>query len=47
MKGESGDDLLVPVPSGTMIYSENTGELIGEITEKNPKITVAKGGRAD
>ena len=23
MKGESGDDLLVPVPSGTMIYSEN------------------------
>ena len=45
MKGESGDDLLVPVPSGTMIYSENTGELIGEITEKNPKITVAKGGK--
>lgn len=45
MRGESGEDLIILVPSGTVIYSENTGELIGEIDEENQKILIAKGGK--
>ncbi|XP_014680537.1 PREDICTED: GTPase Obg-like, partial [Priapulus caudatus] len=42
--GKGGEDLLVHVPIGTLIYDEDTGELIGDITEKEQKIMVAKGG---
>ncbi len=44
MTGRKGDDLLVPVPNGTLVYDENTGELIGDITEHGQKLLVAQGG---
>lgn len=44
MKGPKGDDLYVSVPNGTLVYDENTGELIGDITEHGQKLLVAQGG---
>lgn len=43
-KGKSADDLIVEVPIGTAIFDVNTDEKIGEITKKQQKILVAKGG---
>ena len=42
--GKGGDDLRVKVPVGTLIYDENTGEQIGDITEDGQTIMVAQGG---
>ena len=44
MTGPRGEDRLIPVPVGTMAYDEETGELIGDITEEGQKLMVAKGG---
>jgi len=44
MTGPGGDDLLVHVPVGTLVYDEDTDELLGDITEHNQKIKVAQGG---
>lgn len=43
-KGKSADDLMIEVPIGTTIFDVNTDEKIGEITKKEQKILVAKGG---
>ena len=42
--GKGGDDLIVPVPVGTMVTDAETGELIGDLTTLGDKICVAKGG---
>ena len=42
--GGKGDDLFVQVPNGTLVYDENTGELIGDITEHDQVLLVAQGG---
>lgn len=42
--GSKGDDMEVPMPLGTQIYDEGTGELIGELTRKNQRIKIAQGG---
>jgi len=44
MTGKSGEDLLIPVPIGTLIYDEDTRELIGDLTHAGQKILVAQGG---
>ncbi|MEZ5534788.1 MAG: Obg family GTPase CgtA [Thiolinea sp.] len=44
MTGHRGADKLIPVPIGTMAYDEETGELIGDLTEEDQKLMVAKGG---
>ncbi len=44
MTGKKGEDLFVPVPNGTLVYDENTGELIGDVTEHGQKLLVAQGG---
>jgi len=44
MTGKKGDDLFVLVPNGTLVYDENTGELIGDITEHDQVLLVAQGG---
>jgi len=44
MTGKSGADLEVHVPVGTLIYDDETRELIGDITEAQQKILVAQGG---
>ena len=42
--GASGDDLVIKVPIGTMIYDAQTEELIADLTEADQQITVARGG---
>lgn len=44
MTGKSGDDLFVPVPAGTLVYDDDTGELIGDVVEDGQKLKVAQGG---
>jgi GTP-binding protein len=45
MTGRNGKDLVIHVPPGTMLFDADTGELIGDLTERGEKITVLKGGR--
>ncbi|EKE01515.1 MAG: hypothetical protein ACD_21C00110G0004 [uncultured bacterium] len=42
--GKNGDDLIIRVPVGTLIYNSSTDELIADLIEDNQKICVAKGG---
>ena len=43
--GRSGEDVVLPVPPGTVIRDHGTGEFIAEILEDGEEIVVAKGGR--
>jgi len=43
--GKTADDLLIPVPLGTMVYDADTAELLGEILEDGQQLRVADGGR--
>lgn len=43
--GKSGDDVLLPVPPGTIIRDLNSGTVLGEILDSGDRILVAKGGR--
>ncbi len=43
--GRSGDDLEVPVPLGTVVYEQETGEMLGEVLEDAQRLLVAGGGR--
>ena len=42
--GKSGEDLVIRVPVGTIIYDEETDECIGDITDVDQRIKVAQGG---
>lgn len=42
--GRMGEDLIIPVPEGTLIYDDETGRLMADMTEGTPFIA-AKGGR--
>jgi GTP-binding protein len=42
--GKKGEDLIVKVPIGTLIYDNDTGELIVDLNKPEQKICVAKGG---
>ncbi|HIF18439.1 MAG TPA: Obg family GTPase CgtA [Cycloclasticus sp.] len=42
--GRGGEDLIVPVPLGTIVYDDGTDELIGDVTEEGQKLLVASGG---
>jgi GTP-binding protein len=44
MHGPNADDLLVPVPLGTMAVDRASGDLLAEITEDGQRVTVARGG---
>ena len=43
--GASGDDLFVAVPVGTIVSDMETREVIGDLTEHEEKLLVARGGR--
>lgn len=45
MFGRSADDLIIPVPMGTIVYDAETGELLGDLTENGQQLLVCKGGR--
>ena len=42
--GRKGDDLIIRVPVGTMVYDIDTGELLGDISEAGNRLMVAQGG---
>ncbi len=42
--GKKGEDCIVPVPPGTIVYEANTNEKIGDLTQTGQKLLVAKGG---
>jgi GTP-binding protein len=43
--GKDGDDLSIPVPVGTVVYDDDTGELVHDFTEPNERVIVCQGGR--
>ncbi|HLF73661.1 MAG TPA: GTPase ObgE [Anaerolineales bacterium] len=45
MTGRNGKDLIIHVPPGTLLYDADTGELIGDLTGPDQKLTMLKGGR--
>ncbi len=45
MSGKSIDDLVVPVPPGTLVYDADKGELLGDLVIPGQRLVVAKGGR--
>lgn len=42
--GRSGEDLILPVPVGTLVADASTGEPIGDLTRHGEKLLVAQGG---
>lgn len=45
MTGKSAEDLVIPVPPGTIVYNAETNELLGDLVEAGQELTVCKGGR--
>ena len=43
--GKTGDDLEVSVPMGTVVYDEETGEILHDFTQAGDRVLIAKGGR--
>jgi len=44
MDGAVGDDLLLPVPLGTVIRDDESGRIIADLTHAGQKAVIAKGG---
>jgi len=42
--GKAGDDLVLPVPIGTMVYDADSGEMLGDLTENDQKLCIGRGG---
>ena len=45
MSGKSADNLIVPVPAGTVVYDAITGDLLGDLTTDGQRLLVCKSGR--
>ncbi|MDX9991380.1 MAG: GTPase ObgE [Anaerolineales bacterium] len=45
MYGRSAEDLIVPVPMGTVVYEAGSGDLLADLTENGQRYLVCKGGR--
>lgn len=43
--GANAEDIIIPVPVGTIITEEATGRVLADIKEENQKVLAAKGGR--
>jgi GTP-binding protein len=43
--GHSALPLILNVPPGTVVYDQETGELVGDLTEAGQQLVVCKGGR--
>ncbi len=43
--GKSGEDLLLPVPPGTGVLDDATGELLADLVATGQSATIARGGR--
>jgi len=45
MTGAGGEDLIIPVPPGTLVHHAETGQLVTDLTEPDQKFIVARGGK--
>ncbi len=43
--GASGDDLIIKVPAGTMVFNEADGSFVGDLVSDGQEIKICKGGR--
>ncbi len=43
--GPEGESITLKVPVGTMVYNEETGDLVHDFSKPNERIVVARGGR--
>ncbi len=43
--GKSADDVIITVPVGTVVFEQDTGEELGDLTHHGERLLVAKGGR--
>ncbi len=43
--GAGGDDIILRMPVGTVIYNLNTEEILADLSEHDQKILIAKGGK--
>jgi GTP-binding protein len=44
--GRSGEDLIIFVPPGTIIYDDTTGDVVGDLVAEGERLNVLQGGRA-
>ena len=45
MSGRGAPNLVIPVPPGTIVYNDETNELLGDLVEAGQELTVCRGGR--
>lgn len=45
MTGANGEDYIIQVPLGTVVYDAETDEIIGDLVEKDQELCVAAGGK--
>ena len=43
--GHSGEDIIIPVPFGTIARDEETGKIIADLSEQGDRVVIAGGGR--
>lgn len=43
--GAGADDMIVRIPPGTVLFDDDTGEMIADMTRHGQQVVVAKGGR--
>jgi GTP-binding protein len=43
--GRSAEDLIIPVPPGTLVYDDDTDKLLGDLVEGGDRLVVCEGGR--
>ncbi len=45
MHGKDGDDLIIPVPVGTLVKDEETGDILADLDAEGKEVIAAKAGR--
>lgn len=43
--GKSGEDLVINVPPGTVVYDDDSGDVLGDLVDEGERLVVCKGGR--
>jgi GTP-binding protein len=45
MHGKSGEDLIIKVPPGTLVYDDDSGDLLADLTKAGQRMPLLKGGQ--